>query len=269
MPINPPVQANALAYKALDIVTDALIEIGALAVGDVNNLDPDEAQWGFRKLNYLLDQWAARKNFVPATTFNTYTLTPNLSPHTIGPTGTFVVPQRPVKIVRATVILNNVTPNVEVVLAIRDSQWWMEEVTIKSLPNSQPTDLFYSPDFPNGSLYFWPVPTTNYGVRLEAWTLLAQFNAITDPIGGPGASLTLPPAYRNAMMLSLAESLLSGQKRGGDVAQMVIKNAAIARMAVFGNNSKPPRMSTRDSGVPGGDDSRTQSNFNYKSRSFF
>lgn len=254
-----------LTYRCLDIITDALIEIGACPPGEQPGAD--EAQWGFRKLNYLLDVWAARRNYVYADTFNTYTLVPGLSPHLIGPTGTFVVPQRPVKITAATLILNNVNPNVEVDLDIRDEQWWMQEVTIKGLQSSEPTDLFYSPSWPNGSLYFWPVPQTNYGVRLALWTILQQFQAITDPIGGPGGQTTVPPAYRAAMMLSLAEDMLPGSKR--DANQVLAQKAAQARMAVFGNNTKVPRNSTQDSGVPGPDRSTTQSNFNYKSRTFF
>jgi len=141
------------------------------------------------------------------------------------------------------------------------------DISVKGLKTSQPTDLFYSPDWPNGSLYFWPVPATAYGVRLALWTIFQQFQAITDPIGGPGGNTMIPPAYRAAMMLSLAEDMLPGSKR--DANQVLLSKAAQARMAVFGNNTKAPRIETRDSGVPGGDRSSTESNFNYKSRTFF
>ena len=254
-----------LTYSALDIITDAIIETGALAPGEVPSAD--EAQWGFRQLNYLLDHWAARRNFVYANTFASYTLVPNLSPHTIGPSGTFVVPQRPVKVVAATIILNNVNPNVEVPLTLRDSEWWMTEVTIKDLKTSQPTDLFYNPDFPNGSLYYWPVPDTAYGTRLELWNVFSQFQTINDAIGGPGGTTTLAPGYRNALEKSLAEVLLSSYKLPPN--PLLLAQAAQARLTVFGNNSKPPRMATRDSGLPGPDNDLTQSNFNYKSRTFF
>jgi len=112
-----------LTYKCLDIITDSLIEIGALAPGEQPGAD--EAQWGLRKLNYLLDVWSARRNYVYASTFNTYVLTPNLSPHTIGPNAaTFNVAQRPVKVNAATIILNNVNPTVEVSLDVdHDEQW--------------------------------------------------------------------------------------------------------------------------------------------------
>lgn len=254
-----------LTYTVEDICTDAAIEIGLIAPGET--LSGEIGQWIFRKANSLLDTWAARKNYVYATTINTYTLVPNLNPHTIGPTGTFVVPQRPVKIVAANIILNNVTPNVEVPLVIRDDEWYMTDTTIKDLKSQQPTDLYYSAAWPNGQLYFWPVPNLAYGVRLEVWQLLAQFDDITDPIGGPGGTQTLPPGYRNALMLTLAQTLLPGAER--DSHPVLAVAAAAAREAVFGNNNVPPRMSTRDSGIPGANDDVRSSNFNYKSRSFF
>lgn len=267
MPIAPPSSETPIQYSIQDIILDALIEIGMLSPGEQPG--GDTVQWAFRKANLVLDTWSARKNYVPFTTFAAYTLTPNLSPHTIGPGigATFNVPQRPVKVMRATLILNNVSPVVEIPLNIKDEQWWMDDVSIKGLTSQNPTDLFYSADFPNGSLYFWPVPKVAYGVRLNLWGLLAQFASITDEIGGPGSSITtMPPGYRNALMLTLAETLCSGGEK--EASQTLIASAAAARLAVFGNNSPTVRMSTRDSGVPGAHQSLTESNFNYKSRSF-
>lgn len=254
-----------ITYLANDIIQDALIEINMLAPGET--ADGETASWAFRKLNYLLDTWATRRNYVYTTTIDTYTLIPALNPHTIGPTGTFVVPQRPTKIVNATIILNNVNPPVEIPLTLRDDAWYMNDVTIKGLTSQQPTDLYYSPTYPNGSLYFWPVPTIAYGTRLELWTLLSQFDTILDPIDGPTGVGSLAPGYRNALMLSLAETLLPGGAKSTH--PMLAAAAANARASVFNLNSPSPRMDTRDSGVPGADDDIRQSNFNYRSRSWF
>lgn len=262
MPILPPPGGEpALKYSALDIITDAMIEVDISSPGEP--LDSDQAQWAFRKLNYVTDTWAARKAFVYATTFTNYTLVPNLSPHLIGssPLATFEVPQRPVKIVGATIVLTNNAPPVSVVLNMRDEQWWIEQ-TIQGLTSAQPTDLFYSPTFPDGALYFWPIPNVAYQTQLECWTLISQYASITDPLGGPGGPGTLPPAYRAALMLSLAETL--GGQPPANLAQM----AATARAAVFGNNSKLVRMQTRDSGIPGADEDLTATTFNYLNRSF-
>jgi len=261
VPIGPPTTETPLIYSALDVITDALIEVDISAPGEP--LDPDTAQWAFRKFNYLTDSWAARKNFTYASSFNIYNLVPNLSPHTIGPGpgATFAVPQRPVKITKATIILNNVSPVVSIPLNIRDQEWWMDQ-TIQNLTSQQPTDLFYNPAFPNGELYFWPIPNVGYQTQLMCWALLSQFSSITDPIGGPGGPGTLVPGYRNAAMLSLAEML------GGQPPATLARDAAIARAAIFGNNNKVPRMQTRDSGIPGAEDDMRSTTFNYLNRSF-
>jgi len=273
MPIIPPAAGQPLVYTAGDICTDALIEIGVLSPGEINNVDPDTLQWAFRKLNILLDTWATRQNFVPYYLFPTFTMVPNLAVHLIGPdstTATWVVPQRPTQIPKANVILNNVTPQVEVPLTPRDRGWWMDQ-TIKQLPSQQPTDFFYNPAFPNGEIYFWPIPNTAYGARLELWANLLQFQDIADPIGGPvingqGGQPTVPPGYRAAMMLSLAESLLSGSQKAAH--PKLLLNAADARSGVFGLNTKVPNLKTLDSGLPGGDKDRRSSNFNWRSRQY-
>jgi hypothetical protein len=216
----------------------------------------------------MLDTWATRKNFVYAYTFNTYTIPPNTQPLTIGSSGTanFSVTQRPTRIPRASVILNNVNPPVEVPLEPHDDQWWMDQ-TIKNLTSQQPTDFYYNPTYPDGQLYLWPVSTEAWGLRLECWQLLSQFAQITDPIGGPGSIGTVPPGYRNAMMLTLAETLLPGSARAAHPA--LIQNAGAARAAVFGLNTQVPRMSTADSGIPMGRNDEKQSNFNWRARSSF
>ena len=266
MAITPPISESALTFTALDIITDALIEVGIQAPGETP--DADTGQWAFRKLNYVTDSWSARKALVYASTFATYNMVPGLLPHTIGPAvgATFSVTQRPVKVVRATIILNNTQqPYVEVPITIRDDQWWMEN-TIKTLQSSQPTDLFYNPAFPNGELYIWPVPNTAYPIRLELWALISQYSSITDPLGGPAGPGSLPPGYRNALMLSLAEELLPGA--GKEASPILAVMAARARSAIFNNNFAVPRLQTRDSGVPGFDEGLQSTTFNWKSRSW-
>jgi hypothetical protein len=234
-----------LTYKAIDLITDALIECNLIAPGEVP--DSELGPWAFRQLNDLIDVWAAQRAYVYSTVFSLFTLQPNLSPHTIGPTGTFVVPQRPVRIRSATLILNGASTPTDVPLNVRDDDWWGAQQT-KSITSAVPTDLYPSYDWPNASLYFWPVPTVANKVRLELWTAINQFQSIQDPIGGPGGPTTLPPAYRPALKWTLAEMLCPGGAK--ELHPVLQAKGKEARKAIFGNNNQSPRIATQDSGMP-------------------
>lgn len=250
--VNPQAAALPKPITFLDIAIDAMIEVGMLQPGEPP--DPDTAQWVLRKGNYLLDYWSARRNYVYSTSFQVFNLIAGLSPHTIGPgsattPATFTVPQRPVKIESWALILNTGPTAVDLPhRPLRDNAWWATQ-RVKSLQSSIPTDLYYSPDLPNGALFFWPVPNTVFPVRLELWNLLQQFQSINDPIDGPGGNGFLPPAYRSAFMLTLAETLQPGSRKDADPTLAAM--ALAARSAIFGNNTASPRIDTRDSGMPG------------------
>lgn len=272
MPILPPGGEAPLGYTVLDIISDALIEVGIKGPDDP--VEPDVGQWAFRKANYLLDTWATSKKYVYASVFTDYVLPANLpvaadgsAKATIGPSpgATYFAIQRPVKILSASAIINNTTPPVLAPLNINDNQWWAG-VTLPGITSMYPTDLFYNPAWPDGELYLWPISNTNFGLRLETWVLLNQFASITDPLGGPGSTLTLPPGYRNAIMLSLAESLQPGSDKLSN--PQLKADAAAARTAVFGNNAPSANISTLDSGMPGNQEGRRSTTFSYRTRTY-
>lgn len=271
MAITPPISEPSLVYSVQDLCNDAAIEVGLIAVGET--LDGDTGQWVFRKSNYLLDTWATSKKYVYASSFNDYVLPSNLpvaadgsAKATIGPGpgATYFAVQRPVKILSASAIINNTTPPVLAPIEIDDNQWWAG-VTLPGITSMYPTNLFYNPTFPNGELYLWPISNTNFGLRLETWVLLSQFGSITDPIGGPGAAFTVPPGYRNAIMLSLAESLQPGSDKSNP---QLTRDAASARSAIFTNNTPSANISTVDSGMPSDRESRRSTTFSYRTRTW-
>lgn len=233
---------------ARDLVRAALVEIAVL--DPTEDLGGDLALWGLEKLNRLANRWNAQREAIYAESFANYTLTANLSPHTIGPSGTWSVTSRPVSIEGAMLRLTTSSPVVEVPITIRDAQWWADQ-TVPTLTSTVPTDLYYNPTWPNGSLYFWPVPTTAYGVKLWTRSLLSAF-AFSD-------TFSMPPGYQDALTYTLAEELApSLGSVSPTVLALVNEKARECRAIIFDNNRMPRRLSS-DAPSP----SRSGSYYNY------
>jgi hypothetical protein len=230
---------------AADIGTDALREIGVL-----NSVDPpsgEDAALALNKLNRLLDNWNADRGLVYADTIVSNVLTPALNPHTIGPTGaTWIVTQRPVSISAANIVSGGVRSTVN----IRDAAWWVSQPD-QTYSADRPSDLYYEPAWPNGKIYLLGVPGAAYTLELLIRVVLAQL-ALAD-------TFTLPPGYKDAITLTLAEDLVGPMRV--PIPPLLPGKAKEARARIFGANLQTPRLQTRDSGMPGG----RRSTFNYES----
>lgn len=246
-----------MAYKVLDICTDALFENGAYGI-DTPVLTAPDGEMALRWLNRRLDAWSGLKRYAFTETFTQFTLAPNHQPHLIGPglaAPDFAVAQRPVRIEGAALVLNNVTPNVDSpIINIRDAAWWKNQ-RVKSIATTTPTDLYYEPDWPNGSLFLWPVPTFAYGLRLQLWGVIARFVKLTDVF-------SFPPLYERAIVLTLAEDLC--RPFGRPLTPDLVAAAREARADLQTNNIKSPRIASADYGASGSRGGR-RGTFNYYS----
>jgi len=231
---------------ARNLIDEAMIAAGQLAQGETASAA--DASYGLSLLNRMLETWNTRRVNVYAIEFADRTLTANLNPHLIGPGGStnFVVPQRPVKIEAAQLVLNTSTPNVLQPIQIRDKDWYAT-LGIPALTSIFPTDLYYEPAWPEGKLYFSPVGTTAYAVRLHIWTLLSRLANLNAPV-------TLPPGYQDALTFNLALRLCIGQK-APDAG--LVDEARRALAAIQGVNTAAPRISTQDYGMPTSGDRKT------------
>jgi hypothetical protein len=233
----------------LTICTDAAQEIGVLGQGEV--LSGADGDTFLRLLCRILNAWNADRRTVYATAFQSYTLVPNLSPTLIGPSGQFVVSQRPVAIEAAR--LTPSVPPVNIPITMRDAQWWAGQST-PTLTSTYPTDLYYQPEWPNGKLFFWPVPTAAYSVQLQTRVVLDDTVALSD-------AFDFPPGYQDALTLTLAER--AQRPFGKPPDPMLLRDASFARMVIFENNDVPPRLETRDSGMQASHRSGTRADFNW------
>lgn len=244
--------APATSVLVSILLAEALLEIRMGRAGD--SLEPELLEWARGKMNRLLDKW----NADPAATFdvgfNTYATVAAQQDYTLGPTATdWVITNgtRPEAITGANLLLASSSPVVRVPLNIRDDAWWLANA-VQGLTGAVPTDLYYTPSFPNGTVTLWPIPTTAVNsVELMAPALLSQY-LMAD-------TLWLPPGYREALTLTLAERLAPGC--GQSVSPELAKYAADARIVVFGNNLVAPNIRTRDAGMPGGGN---RSGYNYR-----
>ena len=148
---------------------------------------------------------------------------------------------RPQRVAQATLVLTNVDPVVDVPINIRDEFWWMN-VRVKNLQTDIPTDLWYDPNWPNGSIYLWPVPNYAYQIRMRIWGVIPSFPSLS-------STFTLPPGYKQALRLTLARNLV-GMFQGTWTDQQE-SNWLRANKAVQSNNLQSPRGQTGDVGMPG------------------
>lgn len=239
-----------MARTGQDYVVAALRELGVLNAVDPPS--PEDAAMMLGLMNRIFDDWNADEKGVYAWDFAPFTLTPNLSPHTIGPTGTFVVDSRPSIIYGASLVLNNVTPNVNTRIGVRSRQWYLN-LGVPDLATTIPTDLYYDPQWPNGDLFFWPVPTVAYGVQLLVPVLLSEVELIT--------AISMPPGYRSALELTMAEQGAPSLKV--PLSPETQRNARLARARIFDVNTGTVSLRTADAGMP---TSGTPNTFNYLTR---
>ena len=228
---------------ALDLISDAF---EGLNVCRASELNAEDATVGLKLLNRLFDNWNADRQAVYAETFTTFTSTGGLQPHTIGlvantPTWN-VLTNRPVSVTAANLITGAGTSAYRTPIYIRDKDWW-DGVSLRAMTSAIPTDLYYEATWPNGNLYFWPVPSGALSIELRLRVLLAQMIA--------SATFTLPPGYQDAITLTLQEDLATPYQVSADKLSILNKKARDARARVFSNNIQVPRLQTVDAGMPG------------------
>lgn len=175
---------------AADIIRRAMKKLGVLASGETPS--SDEQADALTDLNAMLAGWANERLLIYGTRRSTFTLTPNLSPHTIGATGTFVA-QRPVRLEGAGVTL--VGTDTELPLnVLTDTQY--QYIVNKDLTSDFPLRVWMEQTYPNANLWFWPVPTTPAALALYTWSQITSFAA--------GDTVSLPTGYEDALVHALA-----------------------------------------------------------------
>jgi hypothetical protein len=235
------------------LCTDSLLEIQSISQGEA--VRPENMAFAVGRLRQLIDNWNAQREAIFSEEFPEFTFIADQQDYTIGPTpADFVVTTRPVSIDGGNVLLDTQNPVVQTPITMRDWQWWLG-LTVRTVTTTFPTDCYYEPGWPNGTLHFWPKPTTAYGLQLAVRGVIDDVTV--------NSSINLPPGYQNALMLTLAEDIAPGMGAAGMASlPQTMKKAREARNRIFINNDFTPSLMTQDSGMPS--PNRNRCTWNYR-----
>jgi hypothetical protein len=226
-----------MAVTVLDVITDALRELGVIAQGETaTNYDADH---GLSAINRLIDQWAAERMQIYAQTRTTWAIVSGTQVYTVGTGGTVNL-VRPVFLDHIHYLNTGLATTTEFQLQpLTDDAW--SKVPIKDLSSPYPTCWYYNPTFPLGTLTLWPNPSsaTLTGV-MYAPTAVAEFTALT-------TAISLPPGYRRMLVKNLALEMAPSFSR--EVSGMLAAQAADSLSAVKRSNKRMMDMSVESAAL--------------------
>ena len=221
-----------------DIVTAALRELGVLASGEVATAD--EANSGLEELNRLVDQWAGERLLIYRVTRTTWTISATQN-YTVGAGGTVNV-VRPVYLDHVNLIDTSTDPDQEIPLTPLTDDGWAA-ITQKAATSTQPTNWYYNPTFPLGTLSLWPISSSaTLQGALYAPQQASEFASLEEVI-------SLPPGYRRMLVKNLARDLAPSYDRP---VHPELKEEAIESKATVKRNNRRLSDLSFDAAVLGG-----------------
>jgi hypothetical protein len=213
---------------ARDFVKDAMVLTGAAAVGETPTAD--ELTQGITTFNRMLASWSNESLLIFNKVREAFALTAAKQSYTMGTSGTpDFNTTRPQKIENALIQVSATNPTTELPIQIVNKDEFAA-ILVKSTQSSIQTKLYVEGTYPNETLNFWPIPSTNYNVILYSWKPLVQ-------IATPDDVISLPPGFDEAIEYNLAIRLSArfGRPVPPDVAEIAREaKASLKRM-----NSKP------------------------------
>jgi hypothetical protein len=175
-----------------DLITDAFIEAGILAANQ--SLSASDAQFGLRKLNRLLDTWAA-DGFVITGPYREYIdITQGMSsPGSYGTsigTGLTIDTETPLRILSAAILIDGLRYPLEVITAQEFSQIADSEMT------GRPTKIWLQNKNPSSKVYFWPRSDAAYSMEMISEKSMSGY--------GLDDTFSLAPGYERLFVSNLA-----------------------------------------------------------------
>jgi hypothetical protein len=212
---------------ALDLIKRAYRLIGVYAIGETPSAD--ETADGLAALNQMLEGWSNEKLMVYQASLDAITTVPGQASYTVGPTGD-TVSVRPQDIDSSS---NIVYGSVTYPLAVATLQEY-NSIKLKTLQTTLPSVLRYTPDYPNGTVTLYPIPTLAMTLNLWSWKPLTGFVSATDTV-------SLPPGYAKAIAYNLAIEL--APENEVSPSPVVVKGAVTSKKLIKRTNFEPVVLS--------------------------
>lgn len=209
----------------LDVITEALVTVKALAVGEPAKADMTTD--ALNRFNEVLEDLSIQNLAVFSSTTTTFDLVPGQASYTIGPTGNFAGP-RPPFLTTGYVTMQGVDFPVD--LTKTEDEYAL--LSLKSQPGI-PEWGIYDPAYPNGVIILYPVPYLASTLTIYQNTAFTAAISLLD-------EFDMPPGYRRMIRLLLAWQLMSDYPgmSDGEMAKLQ-KDGAIALATIKRNNKKP------------------------------
>lgn len=173
-----------------DLLTDALIEIGVLAVGETPTAD--DLSSGLRRFNRMIGNWSTQNLLIYAQTEETFPLVANQATYLMGPAGDFVT-TRPKQIDGVSIIVNGIE---QACATLTEDEW--QRIPLKSQTSQIPLRVYAVATNPAYSLTFWPIPSdTSSSAKIYSLKPLSQITDVS-------VDYVMPPGYDLALVYDLA-----------------------------------------------------------------
>jgi len=231
-----------MATTARKLITSSLRLIGVLASGETAL--GDDANDGLVVLNDFVDELAAQRLSINATTRTEYPLTAAVSSYTIG-VGGDLNQARPLWIPYAGLIIDNTeTVPTEIGIDVYSVQQYAD-IFQKTLASAYVQAIYFDHAWSAGlgNIHVYPVPdigTTN--LVLYTPTAITEFAALD-------TAYTFPPGYRKMLRYNLAVQL--APEYGRQVDQVIFELAKSSLAIVKAANATQPGLMRVDSALVG------------------
>ena len=213
---------------ALDIITDSLIDIGAIDPSEA--LTADEGAHGLRRLNELLESWSNERLAVYQILQENFALSSGTASYTIGSGATFNT-TRPLDVLSG--FIRDSGSDYPLRILTREEYDRIQGKTTQY----QPEYLLYTPSVANGVITLYGVPAKAYavtdGLWINSWKQLQSFTALT-------TTVVLPPGYLRAIKSNLSPELAPAYNR--KVSDAVIAIARESKANIKRLNSRTPKL---------------------------